>query len=369
MSSDHGGDSIHAHFPWTTPPLLALAPMRLISTPALALPVTRAGGLAFIGAGTDVSTLPSMLSSCHQALASSPLRTIPNEYPYTPLGVGVITHKASLSELTSAITPAKENGFAKPPCAIWLFAPERAADLKEWADAIRRVKPTPQVWIQAGTVCEIIDSVKAVRPEVVVCQGADAGGHGLQHGSSMASLVPETADALRDARKRGEIAYVPFVVAAGGISEGRGVAAAMAAGAAGVAMGTRFLATDEANVANGYKDEIVRADDGGTSTVRSRVYDQLRSTNHWPERFGGRGVVNVSYGEWLNTGQDGVEENARRYREAEKMGDAGWGPRGRMTTYAGTGVGLVKKISPAKHVVKEVQAEMKVATCALKAKL
>lgn len=343
--------------PWIKPPLIALAPMRLIATAPLALAVTRAHALAFLGAGTDLTILPSMLAECHASLTANPLPTLPNSYPYLPLGVGVITHKASLPQLISAITPSPQNGHAKPPCAVWLFAPEDPADLKPWADAIRTVRPTPQIWVQCGTVTEAVASVLATQADVLVCQGADAGGHGLQQGSSIVAQVPECADALGAARERGEIGREPVIIAAGGIVDGRGVAGALGLGAEGVALGTRFLATTEANAAKGYKDELVRAADGGATTVRSRVYDQLRGTDHWPARYGGRGVVNATYDEWQRTGTEGMTENKTKYQEAEKMGDAGWGPQGRMTTYAGTGVGLVKRIMRAEEVVEEVRNE------------
>ena len=183
----------------------------------------------------------------------------------------------------------------------------------------------------------------------------DAGGHGLQAGASVVSLVPEVRDALVVACGAGDIGRVPAIVAAGGIADGRGVAAAVALGADGVCMGTRYLAAEEAVLTQGYRKEVLRTIDGGQTTVRSKVYDTLRGTTAWPERYGGRGVTNASYEDAMS-GMD-EEENKRLYQEAVKLGDEGWGERGRMTTYAGTAVGLVRKVQSARDITEEVREE------------
>lgn len=120
-------------------------------------------------------------------------------------------------------------------------------------------------------------------------------------------------------------------------------------------MGTRYLAAQEAVLTQGYRKEVLRASDGGRTTVRSKVYDTLRGTTDWPERYGGRGVTNASYVDAMG-GMD-QEENKRMYQEAIKMGDEGWGELGRMTTYAGTAVGLVRKVQSAREIMEEVHEQ------------
>ena len=73
--------------------------------------------------------------------------------------------------------------------------------------------------------------------------------------------------------------------------------------------------------------------------MRSRVYDALRGIE-WPSRHNGRGIINQSY---LDA-QNGMvtDENKSGYQEALQTGDLGWGQSGRVTAYAGCGVGLVK---------------------------
>lgn len=179
-------------------------------------------------------------------------------------------------------------------------------------------------------------------------QGSDAGGHGLARGAGVLALVPEVRDELE---ARG--LHVP-VVAAGGIADGRGVAAVLAVGASGAVMGTRFLASEEAGVAGGYRDEVVRARDGGQSTVRTRVFDSLAGRLDWPGRYDGRSIVNRSVED--DDAGISVEDNRRKFEEALKMGDRGWGPDGRLTTYAGTAVGLVREVAPAERIIKESRA-------------
>lgn len=159
---------------------------------------------------------------------------------------------------------------------------------------------------------------------MIVIQGSDSGGHGLERSVGIVTLFPKAADALRNAGF-GNIA----LVAVGGIVEGRGVAACLALGAAGVVMGTRFLASTEASIAKGDQDAVLRSKDGGLSTFRSKVYDILRGTPCWPERIGGRGIIKRSF---LDAKEGTVtEENRKAYAKALKLGDLGWAEDGRLT--------------------------------------
>jgi nitronate monooxygenase len=164
-------------------------------------------------------------------------------------------------------------------------------------EQIRSLKPTSalpsqqaslqrtRIWVQVGSVNEAIAVAKGLSPDVLVLQGSDAGGHGLTHSGSIMALIPETYDALSQLPGARDIA----LMAAGGIMDGRGLAAARMLGAHGVVMGTRFLASMESTIAKGYQKEILQASDGGLSTVRSTVYDHARGIHGWPERYNGRG--------------------------------------------------------------------------------
>jgi nitronate monooxygenase len=232
------------------------------------------------------------------------------------------------------------------PAAVWFFAPSSLSSLVSWVQETRSASPVTKVWVQVGSVKEALDVVRSVVVDVLVVQGTDAGGHGLATGAGLVALVPEVHDALAELDNR------PVMIAAGGIADARGAAAALVLGAAGVCMGTRFLATEEANIAKGYRDEVLRAADGGQTTRRTKVYDNLRGTN-WAESHNARGIVNRSYFDALE-GMD-EKENTRLYQEEMKKGDAGWGEQARMTAYAGSAVGLVKKVMGSGEIVKEVR--------------
>ena len=328
-------------YPWTQSPLIASAPMRLISLAPLAFAVSKAGGLGFLAAGTDVTNLKKELQEVADLLAQSPF---PGSSPDPlPIGVGFINFGV---ELETAMEALREH----IPAAVWFFAPRENIDLVEWTKRMRNMsKGKTKIWIQIGTVTDAIEVARSCHPDVLVVQGADAGGHGLAQGAGIMSLLPEVADSLRSIGMES----IPLV-AAGGIVEGRGTAACLALGGHGVVMGTRFLASKEANIAKGYQDDVLRTNDGGRNTVRTSVYDTLRGTD-WPRQYNGRGIINHSY---LDA-QNGMvmDENKRLYQEALQKGDLGWGQSGRVTAYAGAGVGLVKKVKCAKEIIDEVRQD------------
>lgn len=339
-------DTLQYHYPWTARPLIASAPMRLISLSHLALAVSSAGGLGFIGAGSDCTHLHQYLLETQQQLPHHP--SLAQNPAVLPVGIGFLLWAGE--DLLKTALPLIEEF---KPAAIWLFAPRSAEQLAQWSKQVRRVTAgATRVWVQIGTVAGAVEAVRVCQPDVLVVQGNDAGGHGLEKCAGLISLVPEVGDAVA-AVCAGESVGRPVIVAAGGIVDGRGAAAALSLGASGVVMGTRYLVAPEANVALGYRRAVLEARDGGVSTARGKLYDQLRGTTDWPEEFGGRGVLNES---WFDAGR-GVrfEENKRLYQEALERGDEGWGEGARLTTYAGTGVGLVKRMQDAAAITNEVR--------------
>lgn len=334
---------MHQDYPWTNLPLIVSAPMRLISLAPLAVAVTRGGGIGFIGAGTDAGDLEDHLQEASRSLTQEPIRGSPQGV--LPIGVGFIKWGANMEASVQAIGKFR-------PAAVWYFAPRKNEDLVRWTEAMRKATNNlTKIWIQIGCVRDALEIAEQCRPDVIVVQGSDAGGHGLERSAGIISLFPETADALRDAGF-GHIG----LVAAGGVVEGRGVAACLALGAAGVVMGTRFLASTEASIAKGYLDAVLRTKEGGTTTVRTKVYDVLRETTGWPDHIGGRGIINQSH---LDV-KDGevTEANKKAYAAALTKGDSGWAENGRLTTYAGTGVGLIKNVKPAVEILNEVRAQV-----------
>ncbi|EAL87085.1 hypothetical protein KXW98_002570 [Aspergillus fumigatus] len=335
-------------YPWTKSPLLASAPMLNIAGPQLAVSVSSAGGLGFLAAGFDVSSLDHNLEVTARLMKQSGgmAQQVYEETGMLPIGVGFINWGADLKVSLAAIQKYM-------PCAVWLFGPrEQPDDLVPWVKEVRGVTSgRTKIWVQVGAVDEAIVVAEVLQPDALVVQGSDAGGHGLAHSASVLTLIPEVQDALRER----DLTHIA-IIAAGGIVDGRGLAAALALGAVGATMGTRFLASAEANIAHGYQKEILRASDGGLNTIRSTVYDRVRGIGGWPNRYDGRGIINQTY---LDAVQQGMsdEENKSLYEEELKKGDAGWGPKGRLTTYAGTGVGLVREILPASRIVEDTLCE------------
>jgi nitronate monooxygenase len=344
-------------YPWTAAPLLVSAPMLNIAKANLAVAVSLAGGLGFVAGGYDLSHLEKELVDARRLINEATFETSYRQknspdLPVLPIGIGFLNWGASLETALPLIKTYR-------PCAIWLFAPKTGADdLLPWVQRIRSdTSYKVKIWVQLCCVADAMEYVQKLQPDVLVVQGCDAGGHGYAKSASIITLLPEILDQLNLARPvESHKLHRPLIVAAGGIVDGRGVAAAVTLGADGCAMGTRFLASPEAQISKGYQKEILRASDGGVSTVRSTVYDKVRGIYGWPRRFDGRGLINRSYEDILN--EVITEDENRQLYEREKLkGDDGWGPQGRMTTYAGTGVGLIREVLPAGQIVTKIRQE------------
>jgi nitronate monooxygenase len=320
--------------------------MRVMSGPHLALEISKAGGLGFIGPGEKPESTATDLSTIRELLRNS--KSFPSVLQSTeklPVGVGFQLWNGDLKSATEAVRQHH-------PCAVWLFAPRRGQEeLDEWTAGLREASPGIHIWHQIGTLRESIEAARSPhRPDVLVIQGAEAGGHGrARDGMGLMALFPEIADQVRESGM--------LLIATGGIADGRGVAAALALGANGVALGTRFLASTEARIKKGYQDEVVRASDAAQNTTRTQLYNHLRGTFGWPEHWSPRGVVNRS---WQDH-QVGVsfEELKARHDEAVKSGDDGWGPEGRLATYAGAAIGLIHGVEDASVLVERLRIKAK----------
>jgi NAD(P)H-dependent flavin oxidoreductase YrpB (nitropropane dioxygenase family) len=152
------------------------------------------------------------------------------------------------------------------------------------------------------------------------------------------------------------------VLAAGGISDGRGLAAVMALGASGAWIGTRFLASEEAEIHRRYRDLLLAAKETGTEY--GTLFD-----GGWPDapHRSLRGKVHVAWeaagrprtgarpgeGEIIATGQSGaIMAYASHTPRAEDEGDVE-----AMSLWAGQGVGLVRRTQPAGEIVREIADE------------
>ncbi|RAH79103.1 inosine monophosphate dehydrogenase [Aspergillus japonicus CBS 114.51] len=332
-------------FPWLQSPILINAPMSGFATSSLAIAVTRAGGLGYIGFLSSLPELETELQIARQNLPPPPNTDL------LPIGLGIIVAVTAPSAVTALVAEYK-------PAAVWLSFGE-PADFAAWTDMIRTASPHTHVWIQIGSVKAAIDAARACRPDALVLQGSDAGGHGHARGASLIALLPEVADALAlsDEVQAVDGSGIPLI-AAGGIVDGRGAAAAVVLGAAGVVMGTRFLAAEEAVVPAQYREELFRASDGGEATARSRVFDEMWGPTFWPEMYDGRSLVN----RWYEREQQGVGIEAIRaelQRDLGRLRETEGAFADTKSLWAGSGVGLVKKVQKAAEIVEEVREDAK----------
>jgi nitronate monooxygenase len=174
-----------------------------------------------------------------------------------------------------------------------------------------------------------------VGADVIVAQGTEAGGHGARRGRSTLPFVPVVVDL---------VAPTP-VLAAGGIADGRGVAAALVLGAAGAVVGTRFQATAEALVDPATVEAIVagRAED----TERNRVLDLARGSA-WPERYTARTLGHPYLDRWRGREADLAADPGARLSYED---DVARGVIPALPRWAGESVDLITDVPSAADLV------------------
>ena len=179
--------------------------------------------------------------------------------------------------------------------------------------------------------------------DVVIAQGSEAGGQGMSAGASTMTLVPQVVDAA---------APIP-VLAAGGVADGRGLAAALALGAAGVNVGTRFVASEEAGATAGWKRLVV--DSRSEDAVRFETWSAIM-----PPATGGYDVVpRVIRTDFVARWHGRAEEAAR---EAERLREEIFTsiPQKRsehVTPFTGQTAGLINEVLPAAEIVRAMVAD------------
>ncbi|WP_274564962.1 NAD(P)H-dependent flavin oxidoreductase [Streptomyces spiramyceticus] len=237
---------------------------------ALAAAVSRAGGLGLLGGAYGDRAWPE--------------REVPivAEGTDQPWGVGFLTWAIDAGEVEQALE------FS--PAAVMLSF----GDPSPFVDRIRRSNAV--LIVQVTDLDEARRAVD-VGADVIVAQGTESGGHGARRGRSTLPFVPLVVDLA---------APVP-VLAAGGIADGRGVAAALALGAAGALIGTRFQATTEALVDRSISKAIIEG--RGQDTERNSVLDIARGAGRPTEKYTARTLSHPYLDRW-------------RGREAELVGDS-----------------------------------------------
>ncbi|KAL4895365.1 hypothetical protein BDV59DRAFT_154029 [Aspergillus ambiguus] len=302
-------------FPNIKPPFIANAPMFGYADGGLASAVSSAGGYGFIAGGYDFSSGSAQLQALQAELdRARSLLGIQDKEASLPIGVGCLTlqTKGLIENALPILCKALVTG-------VWLSFPQHGKDHGPIIQKIRELIDIcgwdVRVFVQVGTVEAAREAVE-LGADVLVVQGSDAGGHQWAHGASVMALVPEVRDLLQELGKSDEIG----MIAAGGIVDARGFAAAVALGADGIAMGTRFIATTECPAPESAKQKVLATMDGAITTVKSRMHDVFQNTDFWQDRYDGRAIIGPNYEDFLK----GVanDEIKRRHDEAKSRGES-----------------------------------------------
>jgi NAD(P)H-dependent flavin oxidoreductase YrpB (nitropropane dioxygenase family) len=295
---------------------IVLGGMGTATTAPLVAAVSNAGGFGTLGTSAfNAATLESEIAAIHERTDK-------------PFGVNHLLFQ--IREELYAVTLR-----ARPAVAAFAWA-RKDQNLRDYFQ--RAHDAGCKVMHMAGEVAEALRAAEA-GADVLVAQGTEAGGHV----GWMASLplVPMMVKA---------VAPLP-VLCAGGVADGRGLAAALALGADGVLLGTRFMATPEAPIHANFKQAIVKSD--GHDTVLSEIPD-LASQRVWPgamaraqrngfiERWSGR--------EWAV--RQNATEIGKQVAAARAAGDVD-----NATLLFGQDAGLIDSIKSVKEVVQDIVAE------------
>ncbi len=292
------------------------APMALAAGGRLAAAVSNAGGLGLIGGGYgDRTWLEAQLRAAGNAR----------------IGCGFITW--SLKRQPDLLDLV----LARKPVAIFL-------SFDDPTPFAQRIEQSGAVLICQVQTRRDAEQALACGADILVAQGSEAGGHGEIRATL--TLVPEIADLLA-ARSPATL-----LCAAGGIADGRGLAASLMLGADGVVVGSRFWASTEALVHPNLHAAALRAD--GDATVRSSVVDMVRRLD-WPRRFTARvlknGFTERYHGREADLVAD-LDRQAASWRQAQVDGDPEI-----VAPFVGEAAGLIHAIEPAEAIIRSMVAQ------------
>jgi nitronate monooxygenase len=299
---------------------IVCAPMALVTGARLAGAVSAAGGLGILGGGYcgTLGGEPDLADDLAQLAGQR-------------FGVGFITW--ALASAPHVLPLA----LSHRPAFVFLSF----GDPRPFAAAIHASG--------AELICQIqslhhLDQALEAGATVIVAQGTEAGGHGA--GRSTLPLVPEVRDAL-ERRAPGVL-----LLAAGGVADGRGLAAALMLGADAALVGTRFWASAEALTPDAATDRAIAG--SGDDTVRTSAVDALRGVP-WPPEFSFRIIRNMLTDEWGGREAEARQQFgslAREYARARAAGDLSL-----VATVAGECIGLIRDRPPAQEIVARMVAE------------
>ncbi|CAL5229038.1 g12286 [Coccomyxa viridis] len=294
--------------------------MHGVSGAELASSVAKGGGIGFLGSGFAKDKV-SLHREYNRALEMG------GNHGHERIGIGLVGFTGDwLVEMAIALSPP----------AIWIT-------FGDYNEPIRKIKEAGiPIMVMVQSVEEAVTAAE-LGASAVVAQGSESGGHGAAPISTLC-FVPEVVDALK-AKGFDEVA----ILAAGGIADGRQVAAVFALGAAGAVMGTRFAATKESMYSDEKKQRYLAAK--AADTHRTRLYDDLGAVP-WPAGIDGR-VIGNTFSKSHGTVAPAEEEKQKALKEklakGQQEGDLDVAP-----VWSGAGVGQIHSIDSAEEVVKSV---------------
>jgi nitronate monooxygenase len=297
-------------------PILS-APMALISGGRLSAAVTSAGGLGLIGGGYGDADWLQREFGLAEGMR---------------VGCGFITW--SLARKPELLDETLE----RRPATIMLSF----GDLQPFADRIHAAG-VPLI-AQVQTLDQAHQALDA-GAQILVAQGGEAGGHGMTVRSTF-TLVPEVVDLAAERSPE------TLVLAAGGVVDGRGLAAALILGADGVLVGTRFWASPEALVSPRAQERAIRA--SGDNTYRTRVYDVVRRLD-WPPQYNERTLSNPFVDGWHGSESEllaSLPDAVSTFEAAVAAEDFDVA-----AIFVGEAVGRIDDVRPAADIVADMAAE------------
>jgi len=291
------------------------APMAFAAGGRLAAAVSSAGGLGLIGGGYgDAEWLDAQFAAAGDV----------------PVGCGFITW--ALAERPALLDAV----LAREPQAICLSFGDPAPFARRILDA------GVLLIVQVQTLRDAQRAIDA-GADLVVAQGSEAGGHGERRATM--TLLPEVADLI--ARTSPDT----LLCAAGGIADGRGLAASLMLGADGVLVGSRLWASEEAIVPEPMLSAACDAD--GDATLRTDVLDVVRQRD-WPGRYTARVLANEFTDRWHGDA-DGLRAAGEPARDAWA---AAWaaGDAAGSATFVGEATGLIDRVAPVAELLEDMVA-------------
>ena len=281
--------------------------MAHISDATLAAAVSNAGGLGIITAASgNVTQLEAEIDKAFSLTDK-------------PFGVNIMLRGENIDEIAALLV-------RKKVAVVTTGAGNPDRYIPMWKEAGIKVIPV----VPSAALAKLCERSGA---DAVIAEGGESGGH-VGDLTTMA-LVPQVCDAVK----------IP-VIAAGGIADGRGAAAALMLGAQGVQIGTRFLVAHECTISRAYKDKVLKASDTSTIMTGKRLGHPVRSIKSPFSRA-------YAKAEYSSISDEELEQMAvGTLRAAVVDGDEKRG-----CFLAGQISGMVNKEQPAKEMIEEIFAQ------------